>query len=114
MGRSQLQQNSPNKAGRQGYGHDEDMYGKGRVGQENTPPIKSAYGGGTKEGMVTTPPVNYAAQSREQQYKSAGAASSLQAGAATAKGLSAEDMEKISSAKVKRLTNVTQICKCTK
>lgn len=92
IGRSQLAPHSPNRLGRQ----DEDQSGAG-TGQENTPPSRS---------NVKAAGSNFAAQSRQLQYTSAKSMTSRSVGG---RGLTVEEMEKLQSAKVKRMANVTQI-----
>ena len=65
--------------------------------KENAP--ANGYGKASQQG--------YAANAREQQYRTADKKT-----VATTKGLTTEEMQKLQAPKVKRLANVTQLCKC--
>ena len=109
--RQQLAPFPPNKGGKPGYdqGNEENQYhqeyvvGQGsplkKSGQENTPP-------GFRSPKPGTP--NQAALSRQEPYqiKDLDTRPRYQ----PPRGLTAEELEKTQSAKVKRLANVTQLC----
>jgi cell cycle protein kinase DBF2 len=102
-GRSQLGNGSPNKLK---HSEEEDtMLAPGspgkRKGQENTSPT----GRLGKETAYANPPA-YAAVSRQEQYEG-----STKMRQNPAQALSPEDHEKLNSPKIRRLANVTQICK---
>ena len=70
--------------------------------KENTPP------GGARFGKDIGLQQNAAAISRQEQYQQV---ESRKAQTNTTRGLTPEELEKLQSAKVKRLANVTQLCK---
>lgn len=102
-GRLQLTPGSPNKAR---YPEDDEstLVAPGsplkRGGQENTPPINRL----GKETAYSSNPA-YAAVSRQEQYEKP-----TKSGVGRAEILSADDFEKLNSAKARRLANVTQLC----
>jgi cell cycle protein kinase DBF2 len=73
-----------------------------KANKENTPPVRSP-------NKTTTPAA--AAVSRYEQYYANDAAARAKTG--PMRGLTAEDVEKLQLPKVKRLANVTQICRLT-
>ena len=111
--RQQLAPHSPNKGGKQGYdeNYDESVYrpeyglGPGsplkKSGKENTPP-------GFRSPKPGTP--NQAALSRQEPYQTRDADSGAKSRYQPPRGLTAEELEKAQSPKVKRLANVTQLC----
>lgn len=116
-GRLQLSPHSPNKGGR----HDIDEsiddltlrqeYTSGpgsptrKSNKENTPP-------GTRQAKPATP--NQAAVSRQEPYQSREASDTAGKGRYNPnRGLTPEELEKLQLPKVKRLANVTQLCKVT-
>ena len=113
-GRQQLSPGSPNKSGRQGLDEalDEGMnrpysvVGPGspvrKQGKENTPP-------GVPHAKPLTP--NSAAISRQEPYQTKDADSGAKARYNPQRGLTPEELEKLQLPKVKRLANVTQLCK---
>jgi cell cycle protein kinase DBF2 len=107
--RSQLQPKSPTKSGNGLAEHDGfpdyalagAAPGSPRRGgnEENTPP-------GSRPGLKTqTSYITAAQQGRQEAYKT-------KEEPRFNRGLSAEDLEKISKPSVKRLANVTQLCRC--
>ena len=102
-GRSQLSPGSPNKA-RHPDDNENTFITPGsplkKNGQENTPPANRL----GKE-MTYTSTQAHAAVSRQEQYER-----TAKSGIGRAEVLSPEDFEKLNSAKVKRLANVTQLC----
>jgi len=116
-GRQQSSPHSPNKTGRQGMEesledatlHQEYLPATGsplrKSNKENTPP-----GGRTgKESNYTT---SQAAVSRQEPYQSRDETdASMRGRYSPTRGLTAEELEKLQLPKVKRLANVTQICK---
>lgn len=112
--RQQLAPHSPNKGGKQGYDENDDsLYrpdlglGPGsplkKTGKENTPP-------GFRSPKPGTP--NQAALSRQEPYQSRDVDSGAKTRYQSPRGLTAEELEKLQSPKVKRLANVTQLCRC--
>ena len=109
--RQQLAPHSPNKSGKQAFeqGYDESVYrpeyepGPGsplkKSGKQNTPP-------GFRSPKPPTP--NQAALSRQEPYQTRDADSRPRY--QPPRGLTAEELEKAQSPKVKRLANVTQLC----
>ena len=73
-----------------------------KMGKENTPPS------GTNS-KPTTP--NQAAISRQEPYQLRDTDPGLKARHHAERGLTAEELEKLQLPKVKRLANVTQLCK---
>ena len=107
QGKLQLGIGSPNKTGRLPQEEDNgEATGTApnsalkRTGQENTPPN----GRLAKEATSSGTPA-HAALSRQEQYESTARRIS------PTRGFTAEELEKINLPKVKRLANVTQICK---
>ena len=113
-GRAQLAPHSPNKGGRQAF---DETYDSGIVqpeyslgpgsplkksGKENTPP-------GFRSPKPSTP--NQAAVSRQEPYQARDADSGVKARYNPQRGLTAEEAEKLQLPKVKRLANVTQLCR---
>jgi hypothetical protein len=106
---------SPNKGRVQGgddadpFAHDATTLTPGsptrRSNQENTPP--NGRPGLQKESSYLT----HAAQSRQEPYRTHGADQSTRYHPGPQR-LSAEDLEKARKPSVKRLANVTQLCKC--
>ena len=116
-GRQQLSPNSPNKAGRNGMEDrlDENIMRQEylsapgsplrKSGKENTPP-----GGRMVKEVGTT--TNQAAVSRQEPYQTRETSNaSERARYSPTRGLTTEELEKLQLPKVKRLANVTQICK---
>ena len=113
-GRQQLGPHSPNKGGRQAFdetfddGLNRSEHGLGpgsplrKSGKENTPP-------GFRSPKPPTP--NQAAVSRQEPYQTRDADSGARARYNPQRGLTPEELEKLQSPKVKRLANVTQLCK---
>ncbi len=113
LGRQQLSPHSPNKAGRQVFDESLDQsinrleYSLGpgsptrKQGKENTPP-------GIRQ---SKPSPNQAAVSRQEPYQARDTDSGAKARYNTQRGLTAEELEKLQMPKVKRLANVTQLCK---
>ena len=112
--RQQLAPHSPNKGGRQiiEEGYDENTYHAEysvapgsplkKGGKENTPP-------GFRSPKPSTP--NQAAISRQEAYQIRDLDESSRARYQPPRGLTPEELEKAQSTKVKRLANVTQLCK---
>jgi len=105
--RQQLSPHSPNKVGRQGVEQSfGDMNSPGKPvkmsNQENTPPSMW----NQKEGRSTP---TQAALSRQEPYQSR--ETSEKARPTVMRGLTTEELEKLQLPKVKRLANVTQLCK---
>ena len=113
LGRQQLSPGSPNKGGRQIFEDTLDTsinrpdfsIGPGsptkKQGKENTPP-------GLRLSKPATP--NQAAVSRQEPYQPRDTDSGGKARYNPQRGLTAEELEKLQSPKVKRLANVTQLC----
>ena len=113
-GRQQLSPHSPNKMPKQGI--DETLentsarpysvLGPGsparKQGKENTPPS-------INHSKPSTP--NQAAVSRQEPYQSREAESGVKLRYNPQRGLTAEELEKLQLPKVKRLANVTRLCK---
>ena len=112
--RQQLAPHSPNKAGRQAFEETVDdsinrpeySLSPGsplrKSGKENTPP-------GFRSPKPTTP--NQAAVSRQEPYQARDVDSVAKARYNPQRGLTAEELEKLQLPKVRRLANVTQLCK---
>ena len=73
-----------------------------KQGKENTPP-------GIRLSKPTTP--NLAAVSRQEPYQARDTDSGPKSRYNTQRGMTAEEVEKLQLPKVKRLANVTQLCK---
>lgn len=113
MARHQLSPHSPNKSVRQGFEEifddsincPEYALGPGsptrKSGKDNTPP-------GMRQSKPATP--NQAAVSRQEPYQFRDTDSGAKGRYNTQRGLTAEELEKLQSPKVKRLANVTQLC----
>ena len=113
IGRQQLSPYSPNKSGRQVFdesleqspNRSENSLGPGsptrKQGKENTPP-------GIRP---SKPSPNQAAVSRQEPYQVRDTDSGTKARYNPQRGLTPEELEKLQLPKVKRLTNVTQLCK---
>ena len=109
--RQQLAPHSPNKSAKPTFeqGYDENGYPPEynvmpgsplkKSGKENTPP-------GFRSPKPGTP--NQAALSRQEPYQTKEPESRLRY--QPPRGLTAEELEKVQSAKVRRLANVTQLC----
>ena len=116
-GRQQLSPHSPNKGARQVM---EDNIDENNLGQDYLPAPGSALRKSNKE---NTPPggrtgkefshtTSQAAVSRQEPYQSREASETSTRGRySPTRGLTAEEIEKLQLPKVKRLANVTQICK---
>ena len=115
--RQQLTPGSPNKAGRQGIeesldekiSRQEYLVAPGsplrKSNKENTPP-------GGRIGKEIHNISNQAAVSRQEQYQTKDLSDASARGRySPTRGLTAEELEKLQLPKVKRLANVTQICK---
>lgn len=114
LGRQQLSPSSPNKIGRQAFDESLDAsvnrpeYGLApgsptrKRGKENTPP-------GLRSSKPGTP--NQAAVSRQEPYHARDTESGAKARYNPQRGLTAEELEKLQLPKVKRLANVTQLCR---
>ena len=114
LGRQQLSPGSPNKGSRQVFDESLDasinrpeyVVTPGsptkKQGKENTPP-------GARLSKPATP--NQAAVSRQEPYQARDTGSGAKARYNTQRGLTAEELEKLQLPKVKRLANVTQLCK---
>lgn len=112
-GRALLATGSPNKNARQGMEEVTDdttnrpfsVIGPGsparKQGKENTPPSTAH----------AKPSPNQAAVQRQEQYQVRDTDSSSKQRYQPQRGLTPEELEKLSLPKVKRLTNVTQLCK---
>lgn len=112
-GRQQLSPHSPNKSARQTFDESVDQsanrpefsLGPGsptrKSGKENTPP-------GVRQ---SKPSPNQAAVSRQELYQARDTDSGTKARYNPQRGLTSEELEKLQLPKVKRLTNVTQLCK---
>ena len=113
IGRPQLSPHSPNKGGRQvfdesldqSFNRPEHSLGPGsptrKQGKENTPP-------GVRQ---SKPSPNQAAVSRQEPYQARDIDSGTKSRYSPQRGLTAEELEKLQLPKVKRLANVTQLCK---
>ena len=113
IGRQQLSPHSPNKSARQTFDESLDQsanrseYSLGpgsptrKSGKENTPP-------GARQ---SKPSPNQAAVSRQELYQARDTDSGTKARYNPQRGLTSEELEKLQLPKVKRLTNVTQLCK---
>ena len=113
IGRQQLSSHSPNKGARQTFDDSLDQsancpdYSLGpgsptrKSGKENTPP-------GVRQ---SKPFPNQAAVSRQEPYQARDTDSGTKARYNPQRGLTSEELEKLQLPKVKRLTNVTQLCK---
>lgn len=76
-----------------------------KANKENTPPEP-------RPGLQKEPTfVNHAAMSRQEPYRTRDFDTGTKTKYATGVGISAEDMEKLQKPSVKRLANVTQLCK---
>ena len=116
-GKPQLSPHSPNKTGKQAFeeivddGINKSEYSLGpgsplkKSGKENTPP-------GFRSPKPATP--NQAAVSRQEPYQVREAESGVKARYNPQRGLTHEELEKLQLPKVKRLANVTQLCKPTR
>ena len=115
LGKSQLSPGSPNKSGRQVFDESIDAGinrpeyslpppgSPGRQqGKENTPP-------GLRSSKPATP--NQAAVSRQEPYQARDTDSGAKSRYSPQRGLTPEELEKLQLPRVKRLANVTQICK---
>lgn len=114
--RAQLSPHSPNKVPR--HGIDEaleegtnrpfSVIGPGgparKSGKENTPP-------GILSSKPSTPNQNQAAVSRQELYQTRETDSGVKARYNPQRGLTPEELEKLQLPKVKRLANVTQLCR---
>lgn len=112
--RQQLSPGSPNKGPRHGIeealedgaNRPYSAIGPGsparKMGKENTPP-------GIMHSKPTTP--NHAAISRQEPYQVRETESGVKAKHTTQRGLTPEEVEKLQLPRVKRLANVTQLCK---
>ena len=112
--RQQLSPHSPNKQPRQGIqealdeqsGRPYSVIGPGsparKLGKENTPP-----------GIIHSKPLtpNQAAVSRQEPYQSRDNESGIKIRYNPQRGLTADELEKLKLPRVKRLANVTQLCK---
>ena len=113
VGRQQLSPHSPNKSARHTFDESLDQsanrpeYSLGpgspthKSGKENTPP-------GVRQ---SKPSPNQAAVSRQELYQARDTDSGTKARYNPQRGLTSEELEKLQLPKVKRLTNVTQLCK---
>ena len=115
LGRSQLSPGSPSKSGRQVFDESIDA-GLNRPefslpppgsptrqqGKENTPP-------GIRASKPSTP--NQAAVSRQEPYQARDTDSGAKSRYSPQRGLTAEELEKLQLPRVKRLANVTQLCR---
>lgn len=113
LGRQQMSPHSPNKTGWQVFEESLDQsinrseYNLGpgsptrKQGKENTPP-------GARQ---SKPSPNQAAVSRQEPYQSRDTDSGAKQRYNTQRGLTTEELEKLQLPKVKRLANVTQLCK---
>lgn len=115
-GRTQVNAQSPNKSSRQAIDasfddsqlRQEYFAGPGsptkKSNKENTPP-------GIRQAKDYTP--NQAAISRQEQYQTRDTSDAAARGRYNPqRGLTPEELEKLQLPKVKRLANVTQLCKC--
>ena len=113
-GRQQLGLHSPNKITKQAVEDTTDegshrpfsVIGPGsparKLGKENTPP-------GIVHSKPSTP--NQAAVSRQEPYQTKDTESGIKVRYNPQRGLTPEELEKLQLPKVKRLANVTQLCK---
>lgn len=80
-----------------------------KTGKENTPTTAAL----RLPPKTTTTTANQAALSRQEQYAARDSDSGLRARFNPQQGLTADELEKLQSPKVKRLANVTQLCEYT-
>ena len=112
-GRQQLSPHSPNKGGKQMI---DDVSNESVIYQEHTPtpesPSRKSNKENTPPGGRTGKESNQAAISRQEQYQareiSNASSKNLQS---PTRGLTPAELEKLQLPRVKRLANVTQICK---
>lgn len=117
-GRKQLSAHSPNKSSRQaiddgfddGHLNQEYVVGSGSPTRKSNKENASSGVRQTKEASYTP---NQAAISRQEQYQTRDSYDAAARGRYNPqRGLTPEELEKLQLPKVKRLANVTQLCKC--
>ena len=117
LGRQQLSPHSPNKGGIQAY--DNDLVENTTTKENITIPVNPTYKSnkenaspGPRQGKEGSSTPNQAAVSRQEPYQGKEASDNTGRIKYTPnRGLTPEELEKLQLPKVKRLVNVTQLCK---
>ena len=117
-GRQQLNAHSPNKSSRQAIddGFDENQLRQEYFAGPGSPTRKSNKenaSSGIRQAKEASYTPNQAAISRQEQYQTRDGHDAVARGRYNPqRGLTPEELEKLQLPKVKRLANVTQLCKC--